>query len=90
MSFLLFILAAEEIMRIAQRVGVISYADAEYIAIGSKDIKKLQETINDTVERCYKHEFEINISKTEMMNTCIGRNTHIDFKIAVCYATNKR
>lgn len=67
LSPLLFILAAEEIIRLAQREGVISYAYADDIAVGSKDIKKLQETINDMEDWCVKHDFEINVAKTEMM-----------------------
>ena len=67
LSSLLFILAAEEIMRITQREGVVSYAYADDIAIGAEDITKLQKTISDMEEWCLKHNFEINVSKTEMM-----------------------
>lgn len=63
----LFILAAEEIMRIAQKSDIAAFAYADDIAVGSRDIIKLQNTINDMEEWCSKHKFEINTSKTEMM-----------------------
>ena len=42
-------------------------AYADDIAMGSKDITKLQRTINDIEKWCSKHEFEINVENTEMM-----------------------
>lgn len=53
-------------MRIAHCVGIISYSYVNNIVIGSKDIKRLQETLNDKVELCSKHTIEINIAKTQM------------------------
>lgn len=67
LSPLLFILASEEIIRLTQREGINSYAYADDIVVGSKDITKLQETMNIVEEWCSKHKFEINVDKTQMM-----------------------
>lgn len=65
LSSLLFILAAEEIIRLTQREGINSYAYADDIVVGSKDITstKLQETMDIVEKWCTKHKFEINVKK---------------------------
>ena len=63
LSPLLFILAAEEIIRLTQRERINSYAYADDIVVGSKDITKLQETMDIVEEWCTKLKFEINVEK---------------------------
>lgn len=68
MSPLLYILATEEVLRIPEKDKDIHiYAYADDIAVGSTDIRKLQETIDEIDEWCTKHKLHINIAKTEMM-----------------------
>ena len=67
LSPLLFILATEEIMEITQKEDVTAYAYADDIVIGSKSLKKLQNTIDEVEKWCTQHKFKINMEKTEMM-----------------------
>ena len=67
LSPLLFILATEEILRITQQDGIFSCAYADDIVIGSRDITKLQKTINEVEKWCSKNKLDINITKTDTM-----------------------
>lgn len=87
LSPLLFILAAEEILRLTQREGINAYAYADDIVVGSKDITKLQETMDVVEEWCTKHKFEINVKKTQMM---IFRNSGRTPEAAEIFIQNKK
>ena len=54
----MFILATEEIMEITQKEDVTAYAYADDIVIGSKSLKKLQNTIDEVEKWCTQHKFK--------------------------------
>ncbi|PSN46113.1 hypothetical protein C0J52_17254 [Blattella germanica] len=70
-----------------QREGINAYAYADDIVVGSKDITKLQETMDIVEKWCTKHKFEINVKKTQMM---IFRNGGRTPKAAEICIQNKK
>ena len=54
-------------MEITQKEDVTAYAYADDIVIGTKTLKKLQNTIDEVEKWCTQHKFKINTEKTEIM-----------------------